>query len=202
VETSETKMQQFFRNEITTLSYNNDTFFAFKDHFDSTSPGVTSQFLAGSGAYDTQYFNLDAMTNQISRTLQKADLGTLAPQRILDVGSGTGNSVLVLARMFSEAQIVATDLSPSMLSILQKRINGADLQNRVQLAVANASEIDSRPDAFDLVMGSSMLHHLLEPFSALHRLLKGLTRGGAAIFYEPFKAGNVILRQCLCEIIR
>jgi ubiquinone/menaquinone biosynthesis C-methylase UbiE len=195
-------MQQFFLNEIATLIYGDETLLAFKDHFDPASPGLTSQFLADSAAYDAQYFNLDGMTKQISRTLERAGLSRFSPNQILDIGSGTGNSVLVLARMFNQAQIIATDLSPSMLSILRKRVREAELQNRVHIAVANAADINSRPETFDLVMGSSMLHHLHQPFSALLRLLGGLAPGGVAIFYEPFQAGNVLLRQCLCEIIR
>jgi SAM-dependent methyltransferase len=59
-----------------------------------------------------------------------------------------------------------------------------------------------KPGRFDLVLGSSMLHHLVDPFETLGALLGSLRPGGLAVFYEPFQAGNLILRQCLGEVHR
>ncbi len=68
--------------------------------------------------------------------------------------------------------------------------------------MANASLIRPSPGHFDLILGSSMLHHLIDPFETLGTLLTGLRPGGLAVFYEPFQAGNLLVRQCLGEILR
>ena len=37
------------------------------------------------------------------------------PQRILDLGCGTGSSTLILKRTFPQAEVIGLDLSPYML---------------------------------------------------------------------------------------
>src|SRR5215213_5592869 len=106
-------VEQSFTTEITSLSYNSETFHAFAGHFDPEDPGVTEQFLENAAAYDAHYLNLTSIQRHIQASLNRAGLTELRPRRVLDVGSGSGNSVLALAELYPEAAIVASDLSPS-----------------------------------------------------------------------------------------
>ena len=193
---------RYFRNPVTTLQSGALCVPAMVGHFDPAAPGVGTQFLENAETYDARYLDIDATAAKIGLALGRAGAAAMAPRLIMDVGSGSGNSVFALAHMFPQAQIVASDLSPDMVGIMQRRAVQRGVGDRLSVMVANASLLEPLPGSFDLIMGSSMLHHLLEPFDALQRLLMGLRPGGLAVFYEPFQAGNLILRQCLGEILR
>jgi ubiquinone/menaquinone biosynthesis C-methylase UbiE len=189
-----------FEDKVVKLNYGDEELAVFEGHFDPQDPGVTDQFLGQAETYDTRYFN--PKTLPLKSTLQRV-APDLVPRRVLDVGSGSGNSVFALGRLYPEAEIVASDLSPAMLRILRRRaLSEADLAARLYVVVANAAELRPKAGVFDLVIGSSMLHHLVEPFDTVKRLLHGVCSGGAAIFYEPFQAGYIVFRGCLDEIIR
>ncbi len=53
------------------------------------------------------------------------------PQRILEIGCGTGVNLAALARAFPNAELVGVDISPEMLKQAQKRLQY--WSNRVQL---------------------------------------------------------------------
>jgi ubiquinone/menaquinone biosynthesis C-methylase UbiE len=73
-----------------------------------------------------------------------------APERVLDVGTGTGDGALFLAREFPHASIRGVDISESMVRGAQHRI-GLDPEGRVAFRVADASDLPFDDDSFDLV---------------------------------------------------
>jgi len=191
-----------FHNCLETLLVGGISVPAMAGHFDPQAPGVGSQFLENAATYDARYFDIDASARKIDLALDRAGIIRSNVKMIMDVGSGSGNSVFALAHIFPQARIVASDLSPDMVAIMRHRAIQRGVDDRVAVMVADASRLEPLPETFDVIMGSSMLHHLIDPFSALGRLLAGLRPGGIAVFYEPFQAGNLILRQVLGEIVR
>lgn len=170
-------------------------------HFDAASPGVGAQFLEGAENYDEKYFHPEAVAKAIAGVLATAGLDP-NPRHILDLGSGSGNSVIALAKRWPQATILATDISPAMVALLNRRIALYGLGDRVSAVVMDASRADLSAGAFDMIVGSSMLHHLHEPFEVVDRLIASLAPGGAALFFEPFQSGNFFVRQAMLEILR
>ena len=195
-------ISDFFNAPVDTLVAGGVSVQAMVGHFDPTAPGVGTQFLENAATYDARYLNIDASATKIGWALDRAGVERSRIHMIMDVGSGSGNSVFALAHLFPQAQIIASDLSPEMVAIMQQRGVQRGVSDRLAVMVADASRLEPLPGSFDLIVGSSMLHHLIDPFAALGRLLVGLRPGGLAVFYEPFQAGNLILRQCLGEILR
>ena len=54
----------------------------------------------------------------------------------------------------------------------------------------------------DLVLGSAILHHLVEPGRCVEAAIRALKPGGSAVFFEPFEAGHAISRVIIAEICR
>ena len=100
-------------------------------------------------------------------------LGT-APQRILDLGTGTGAAARVLARRFPEAAVVGVDLAPKMVQEARALLP-ADLEGRVRYEVGDASSLALEPAAFDLVVLLNMI-----PF--FEELARVTAPGGRVIF--------------------
>jgi SAM-dependent methyltransferase len=100
------------------------------------------------------------------------------PSKVLEVGCGTG---LFTAELASTGHsITAIDISPELLEKAAERVGNRE----VVFVVANACQTTFPMGTFDVVVGSSCLHHLeldraLEEF---HRILKP---GGRMMFTEP-----------------
>ena len=81
--------------------------------------GVTAQFLDHAEEYHRRYHDVDYWRFLIGNALEKAaitgEVGT-----VIDIGSGSGNSVIPLSERFPRARIVATDISPQLLAILRQ----------------------------------------------------------------------------------
>jgi ubiquinone/menaquinone biosynthesis C-methylase UbiE len=73
-----------------------------------------------------------------------------APERALDIGCGTGEGTLFLAREFPNARVRGIDISPEMIRIASGKV-GLDPEGRVAFKVADASSIPWPDDSFDLV---------------------------------------------------
>jgi SAM-dependent methyltransferase len=169
--------------------------------------GVTGQFLEHADQYHRNYLNLDYWRFLLERAFQA--IGEMPdPSLIIDIGSGSGNSVIPLADRFPDAYIVATDISPQLLAILRDFLNKrADARNgeggegRFALVCVDAADVNYLPGVADLAVGAAILHHILDPAKVLASCHRALKPGGWAIFFEPFEAGNTIVRMTYERIL-
>jgi SAM-dependent methyltransferase len=108
-------------------------------------------------------------------------LGVIAPARVLDVGTGTGQAADMLARRFPDAQIDAVDASGRMIELARAKPELA----RVRFAVADGGRLPYADATFDLAVSL-----LVQPFEReLHRVL---APGGWALFCYPMGPGTPI----------
>jgi SAM-dependent methyltransferase len=107
-----------------------------------------------------------------------------APQRILDLGTGTGAGARLLASRFPDAEIVGADLAERMLDEA-RRATPTELGSRVRYDVADASHLPYEDGSFDLVTHANMI-----PF--FDELALVLAPGGAALFAYSSGAGTPI----------
>jgi tRNA (cmo5U34)-methyltransferase len=84
------------------------------------------------------------------------------PQRILELGCGTGNLSLQLVKSFPLAELSLVDASSEMIALLQSRIGESTSTStaRVSYVEARFEELDLPAHSFDLVMSSISLHHV------------------------------------------
>jgi SAM-dependent methyltransferase len=97
---------------------------------------------------------------------------------VLELGCGTGYFTQELARC--GADIVAVDVSPELLEIARANCSAPNVRYEIQ----NAYELSYPGDAFDSVVGSSVLHHL-EIEEALRQIHRVLRPAGTMFFTEP-----------------
>ena len=103
------------------------------------------------------------------------------PSSILDVNTGTGYAVLVLASFFPHARIAACDLSPQMLC--RAAVNGEGAGRQFLLVQANAGDLPYQNGAFDLVLSIDVLPHLTrgEDQQGVNELGRVLAPGGLIV---------------------
>lgn len=109
------------------------------------------------------------------------------PERALDLGTGTGEGALFLAREFPNASIRGVDLSPEMIRRAQAKI-GLDPEGRVAFKVADASDLPYPDGHFDLVSGLNMPPFFAEVSRVLRHgghALWAASSGPATPFFTP-----------------
>ena len=109
--------------------------------------------------------------------LFKDFLGT-PPGKVLEVGCGTGLFTAELA--LTGHSVTAIDISPKLLAKAAERVVGTN----VTFAVENAYHTTFPAGTFDVVLGSSCLHHfdLNQAVEEFRRILKA---DGRMMFTEP-----------------
>jgi SAM-dependent methyltransferase len=168
--------------------------------------GTTDAFKEAEGnynsaTYDERYFRKDAQTAVLIRSMDAfPDFDRSAVTDILDIGCGSGNATFAILDLMPESVVYATDISPDMVAILAERTRKWNKAHRVIPIVSDAEKVMLKPESFDLIVGSSMVHHLMEPDLFLDRVLAALKPGGLCYFNEPFKAGHQIMRLFLDEM--
>ncbi len=107
--------------------------------------------------------------------------------KVLEIGCGTG----LFTRKFYEAtkaDITAIDISEDLLDEARKLLPNANFM------VDDAMKLSFADNTFEVVFGSSVLHHL-EFDASLNEIMRVLKPGGRMIFAEP----NMINPQILIQ---
>lgn len=73
-----------------------------------------------------------------------------SPERILDLGCGTGEAALFLAREYPRASIRGIDISPEMIECARQKI-GLDPEARIAFKVGDAADLPFPDQSFDLI---------------------------------------------------
>lgn len=100
-------------------------------------------------------------------------------KHVLEYGCGTGSYAFDLADR--GAMVVGIDISETAIEVARAKTGSAD-NPRFQLG--NAEELEFADASFDVVCGTSILHHL-DIERAVRELRRVLRPGGRALFYEP-----------------
>ncbi len=163
--------------------------------------GLGAQFRAEAHVYDERYFDVESKIRVITQALAVTGRTLPRDSLALDIGCGSGNATFAILQLFDRSHVFSTDLSPEMLSILLSKAASDGLTNRITPFVTDASKVLLKPDSIDLVIGSSMVHHLVDPDAFISKILRSVRPGGVAMFFEPFQAGHVFLRSLLLSIV-
>lgn len=166
----------------------------------ATRQGVDHVFLDDAEAYYRKYQSFDYWRALLQLATQRAGIADAGA--IVEFGCGFGNSTLPLLDLFPRARVVATDISPNLLAILNRLLAARGLTDRCIAVAMDAQKDYVRAESADLVVGSAILHHLVEPAPFVAQAMRILKPGGAAIFFEPFEGGYAVLRLICQEIVR
>jgi 2-polyprenyl-3-methyl-5-hydroxy-6-metoxy-1,4-benzoquinol methylase len=117
---------------------------------------------------------------------------------ILMAGCGTGQHALVMASRFSNARVLAVDLSLSSLSYALRKTNELGFSN-FEYAQADIMELADLGRRFDFIGCAGVLHHLGDPLAGW-RVLVDLLRPGGLMkigLYSETARQNIISGRAL-----
>ncbi|MBI1183929.1 bifunctional demethylmenaquinone methyltransferase/2-methoxy-6-polyprenyl-1,4-benzoquinol methylase UbiE [bacterium] len=97
-----------------------------------------------------------------------------APEKILDVATGTGDFAIAAKKKYSKAEVVGIDISNGMLEVGREKIKKKGIE-QVQLVNADSAEIPYADNTFDVAIvafGVRNFENLLAGLTEMNRVLK------------------------------
>lgn len=111
----------------------------------------------------------------------------------LEIGAGTGALTKGLLVHVPLSSLIVTDVAQSFLFPLMASLSDHGSSIPVNAVAYDTNDRIFADACFDLIVGRSILHHLVDYDKVLADSLRLLRPGGLAVFYEPVQQGNAIL---------
>ena len=165
--------------------------------------GVTEQFTQDASTYHERYFNRLDFVDLMDRCFRLARIERTAALAVLDIGSGGGSSVFASAKLLPNATLVASDISPQLLDFLADFVATDEaLAAAITTCCFDLHVPFFAAGQFDVVVGSAILHHLLDPYAALKNVVYALKPGGKLILIEPLEAGSLLQMSLFEQVLK
>lgn len=118
------------------------------------------------------------------------------PSRIMDIGCGTGRHTARLGATYPDAEVIALDVSESMIAVANRRV----LVPNIQFMVADASTHLPRISC-DLVIANASLHWLKNLPMVLPEIANRVAGGGELAFSTFGSETFVELRNAISTVM-
>ena len=120
----------------------------------------------------------------VADLLAEGPLDDRAHGPVLDLGTGTAQIPIELARAAPAVRVVAVDLAESMLALAKKNVAAAGLADRIEVKKADGKRLPFADDFFFAVMSNSIVHHIPHPADAFAEALRVTRREGRLFFRD------------------
>ncbi|KAM3536942.1 hypothetical protein ARSEF1564_010134 [Beauveria bassiana] len=117
------------------------------------------------------------------RTLEKTRSFLKDSDSVLELGCGTGSTALVLAPCVR--RYLATDLSPKMIDIAQRKMAMEPSLTGLEFCATTADALSSKASRYDAVLGFNYLHLVRDPSTTLQSIHTLLNDRGLFISKTP-----------------
>jgi ubiquinone/menaquinone biosynthesis C-methylase UbiE len=112
-------------------------------------------------------------------SIRLIELAEIKPgSRVLDISTGIGEPAITAAtQMGKSGQILATDISPQMLSIAKKRAMSLGLENMIEFREGDTETVDLPASTFDAALCRAGLMFLPDLNAGLSNIYQSLVNG-------------------------
>lgn len=118
-----------------------------------------------------------------NRVLERLQLIRIQPERILDIGAGTGHYTAALSNLYTKAHVVALDIAEGMLKQVRRRTGlWQKLLRRQSLLCADAEKLPLIEHCTDMIFSNLTLQWCNDLDSTFRDFLRVLKPGGLLMF--------------------
>jgi precorrin-6B methylase 2 len=112
-----------------------------------------------------------------------AALGLQATDIVADVGAGTGYISQFMAAQVPQGKVLAIDLQPEMVKLLQQRINQNKISN-IEPRLASETSPELPKSSLDLALMVDAYHEFSYPHEMMSGVVEALKPGGRVVLAE------------------
>lgn len=114
-----------------------------------------------------------------SRLLERLEFQRLTPQRIIDLGCGTGQASASLKKRFRKAEVIGLDASHAMLKQLRRR---SGVFRRLRAVCADMSALPLADQSSELLFSNLAMQWCPDPLALFAEFRRVLIPGGMLLF--------------------
>ncbi len=132
----------------------------------------------------SRQFDLPIRARRAGALLDRMTAPLQGDETVVDAGAGSGFLTLAVAERLDQGRVIALELSPDMLSRLDKRVAAAGLADRVQPLQADATTTGLPDGSVDLIVSHALLHELFDAEGAIAEWARILKPGGIMVLSD------------------
>lgn len=156
-------------------------------------------------AWDAAMDAIIPLSHKVSCQQLRETMAQLIPldaqiETVLELGAGTAEGALALARRFPQATFTVTDVSPYMLVISKHKFNKAGFSDRATFEQVDARHTPYPDNSFDIVTSSLLFHETPKEWTP--KILKEMyriTKPGGWVLYADTYRGEYALNASFEE---
>lgn len=146
-------------------------------------------------SYDRLNHILSFQIDRIWRSRVMRIVRRLKPQRVLDVATGTGDLAILLARKIEGTKVVGVDLSEEMLNVARRKVDSAELNDRISLEKGDAEGLTTvATESVDVATVAFGVRNFEDLEGGLREMHRAIRRGGKIVVLEFSTPRNRLVR--------
>jgi demethylmenaquinone methyltransferase/2-methoxy-6-polyprenyl-1,4-benzoquinol methylase len=167
-----------------------ETVTPYKSETESKKQQVATMFNNIAFRYDMLNQVLSAGTHHKWRRKAVKEFIDSKPKLILDIATGTGDFAIA-ALASNPEKVIGVDISEGMLKFGVEKIKKAGLENKIELKLGDAENLDFAENTFDVITVSFGVRNFENLELGLSNMLRVLKPGGKVVVIEFSKPRGV-----------
>lgn len=160
-----------------------ETVTPYKSETESKKQQVATMFNNIAFRYDMLNQVLSAGTHHKWRRKAVKEFIDAKPKMILDIATGTGDFAIA-ALASNPEKVIGVDISEGMLKFGVEKIKKAGLENKIELKLGDAENLDFAENTFDVITVSFGVRNFENLELGLRNMLRVLKPGGKVVVIE------------------
>lgn len=103
---------------------------------------------------------------------------------LLDVGCGSGNLIIQVAKKYPSLDLIGVDLSSEILELAKKKAVENNLNEKIVFKIGSVESLPFPDKSVDFILSTLSLHHWEDPKQAFEEIFRVLTDGGVLLIFD------------------
>ena len=103
---------------------------------------------------------------------------------LVDVGCGSGNLIIQVAKKYPSLDLIGVDLSSEILELAKKKVVENNLNEKIVFKIGSVENLPFPDKSVDFILSTLSLHHWEDPKQAFEEIFRVLTDGGVFLIFD------------------
>ena len=135
--------------------------------------------------FDNIAHSYDKLNHRLSWNIDKrwrkkavCQLKEYAPEKILDIATGTGDFAIMSAKLLTPKELIGVDMSEGMLKVGQEKIKKAELEHIISFKKGDCLNLSFPDNTFDAVTAAFGIRNFANLEKGIKEMYRVLKKGG------------------------